>query len=84
MPTRLILQFAVAIEVVNKIALGLDQRKLDLVAEIDQLLVTYVAVAAVIDNLEPVALRRANRPDNGFRRVAFVNTDEGPARCRAR
>ena len=66
-PTLLVLQFAVAIEVVDEIALGVDQRQLDLVAEVDQLLVTGVAVVAMVDEFEPIALGDADRADDRIR-----------------
>ena len=71
-PARLIFQFAAAIEFIDQFPLGIDQRKLDFIADLDESLVTLAAVIAMLDMLEPVTVNGANRsdPDSGSWRLA--------------
>ena len=48
-PARLVLQFAGAIETIDKVPLGFEKRKFEFVAELDELFVTAVAVGAMLD-----------------------------------
>jgi hypothetical protein len=56
---------------VDQVPLGVDQRRLDFVAELDELFVTAVAVIAVLDVPESVAAKGAKRFDDGLRQLAF-------------
>jgi hypothetical protein len=66
-PPGLVLQFAAAKEFIDEVTFGLDQQKLDFVCQLDQLFVMTIAVAAMLDGFEPVAVKIANRSDDGFR-----------------
>ena len=66
-PARLVLQFAVAIETIDQVPFGLDQRRFEFVAELDELFVTAVAIGAMLDVFKSVAVTDANRFNDGFR-----------------
>src|SRR5271170_240587 len=57
----LVLQFAVAVEIVDRPSLGLDQRKLGLLAELDKPSVMSVAAAVGRDMIELIAVTGAER-----------------------
>ena len=61
-PPRLVLELGVAKEIVHVLPFGLDQLQLDIAVQIGELLVPGVAVAALLDMLEPIPLMRAQRP----------------------
>jgi hypothetical protein len=63
---RLVLQFAVAIETIDQVPLGLNQRRFEFVAQFDQLFVTAVSIGAMLDVFESVAVTDAYRFYDGF------------------
>ena len=50
---------------------GCNQQKLDLVMKLGEPFIAVIAVASMLDVLEPVTLTRAERPNDVFREIAF-------------
>lgn len=70
-PPRFILQPAAAIELINLLPLGGEQQELNLVAKLDVLTVAVVAIASVLDVLEPITVIGADWLDNFLRESLF-------------
>src|SRR5712671_2786367 len=70
-PPRLVLELGVTEEIVHVLPLGLDQLQLDIAVQIGELLVRGVAVAALLDMLEPIPLMRAQRSNDLVGEIAL-------------
>ena len=68
---RLVLELAAAKQLVDVLPLGHDQLELDLVVELRELPVAVVAIAPMLDILEPLAVTRAQRVHELLRQVAL-------------
>ncbi len=63
---RLVLQFAGTVELIDRLPLGGDQQKLELVNQLDTFLLPAVAIA-IVDMSQPVAVTAAQRRYNFLR-----------------
>src|SRR3954454_21278286 len=66
-----VLQLAVAVEIVDRVTLSGDQLQLNLVVVLDQLPAIGVAMVAMLDIPQPVAVARVERMDNLLRQLVF-------------
>src|SRR5260370_7531302 len=68
---RLVLELAVAKQLVDLVSLGGDQLTFDLVVKLRELSVAVVAIASALDVLEPVAVAGAQRVHDVLGQIAF-------------
>ena len=71
-PAAFILQLAGAIKIVDEVPFRLDQRQFEVIAELGQLSAMVVAILAILDVCEPVALMSADRSDDRLGKLAAL------------